>query len=263
MTVCSCSFIWRGYPMYERFKRSSRYRWLICVMVMLWSASPSFAESVVRELRVEGVGRAEAAPDRIEMSIRSSVMRPNYAEAMSASADDVAKIRAAVIKAGSASDDLRTSSFSVNAQYDTITIRKDGLHKQEFLGFRVDNEMSLGYALDMARLGATIEAIAESGSEPRIAISFTVSDPEPLRERALASAAASARKRAEVIAHASGADLGELLMIDGTNGAHLPQARVQFALEMADVANAKAAAPDIVPDDIEIVERLTYVWSIK
>lgn len=212
-----------------------------------------------REIRVEGVGSAEASPDRIEMSIRSSVMRPNYADAMSASADDIAKIRAAVMKAGSASDDLRTSSFSVNAQYDSM--RKDGKH--EFLGFRVDNEMSLGFALDMARLGATIEAIAESGAEPRIAISFAVSDPEPLRERALASAASSAKRRAEVIAHASGAELGDLLMIDGTNGAYVPRARVQFALEMADVANAKAAAPDIVPDDIEIVERLTFVWGIR
>ena len=98
-------------------------------------------------------------------------------------------------------------------------------------------------------------------AEPELNIRFTVADPAALSDELLRSAAVGARQKAEVLAAASGAHLGELV-------------RVYYTWEDRDFAaptvmtaagvrpRAKAAVMDFTPEDIDLTDQVTFTWEL-
>ena len=220
-----------------------------------------------RTIAVKGTGTVQAAPDQIELTMNLSVLDPDYKTAADEADRKSGALREAVLAAGFASDALKTADYSVGTEYRGVHDPATGEYRQEFAGYRIRHGLLLSFPLDLPRLAELLGGIGESGSEPELSIRFTVEDPEALRKRALESAAANAREKAEILAAASGVKLGELLTI------RYEFADVRFASPTAFDAGAlngvhgrmmaKASfAADITPQDITFTDSAGFVWEI-
>lgn len=66
----------------------------------------------------------------------------------------------------------------------------------------------------MGRLSLALSAIAGCLSHPQLSVAFTVKDATAINEAMLRSAAANAKKKAEILCEASGVTMGDLIAID-------------------------------------------------
>ena len=219
-----------------------------------------------RTVAVKGTGSVTAAPDRIELTMNLSALEPDYGRASEEMDRKTSALTAAAEAAGFEKKELKTTAFNVNAEYRGVHDPETGEYRQEFAGYRVFHGLSLGFPLDLVRLGELLGGISDSGANPELSIRFTVSDPEAVRREALERAAVNAREKAELLAAASGVKLGELLTIQYD----WAEIRLESAT-MFDAGNGMAQRPrmmkasfaaDMTPQDISFSDSAGFVWEI-
>ena len=122
-------------------------------------------------------------------------------------------------------------------------------------GYQVTNQLAVRLD-DVARVGATLDALVTAGSNDMNGISFSIKDPAPLLEKARADAVADARARAQTYAHAAGVTLGPVLSISESGG-EAPRPMFRMAAGMV------AAAPTPVAAGEQTVSaEVSMVWEI-
>lgn len=218
-----------------------------------------------KTITVKGTGSVSAKPDYITLALSITARDMEYEKALEDAARRISLLEDAAKKAGFAKGDLKTISFNVNTQYETVP-DQHGNYQRQFAGYACAYRFKLAFDFDNERLACVLTAIAGSGASPELNISFTVKDPEKVSEELLASAAANARTKAEVICRASGAELGQLISINYNWGELSIVSQTRFEMEDSIVpmmAARKCAAPEIEPDDIHLSDTACFVWEIK
>ena len=94
-------------------------------------------------------------------------------------------------------------------------------------------------------------------------VAFTVKDASAVSKALLVSATENARAKAEILCHASGAQLGDLLTIDYNWGEMHLFSPTSYEVEESCVKMKACAAPDIEPEDIKVSDTVAFVWEIK
>ena len=107
-------------------------------------------------------------------------------------------------------------------------------------------------------------ALARSGVEPELRLSYTVRDPEAVKNELLDRAVSDAKAKAAVLARAGGVVLGEIRHIDYSWGELGLEVRPTDRMLMsANGVSAKRSLDlDIEPDDIEASDTVSVVWEI-
>ncbi len=147
---------------------------------------------------VSGTGRVAVDPDVADLRLGVAVSRPTVEAARSAAAEAMTAILAAVMAAGVAQRDVRTSLLSVHPRYDY----RDG-KAPTLVGYDLANIVELT-ARDLASLGAIVDGALSAGVTSLDGLSFRVDDPRDAERTARTAAVAEARSRAEVLAEAAG-----------------------------------------------------------
>ena len=222
-----------------------------------------------RTIAVKGTGTVEAAPDQIELTMNLSTLDPDYRTAAEEADKKSGKLSGAVRDAGFSPEALKTTDWGVGTEYRGVHDPATGEYRQEFAGYRIRHGLLLSFPLDLGRLAELLGLIGDSGAEPELSIRFTLKDPEALRKKALESAAANAREKAEILAAASGVRLGELLTV------RYDFADVRFASPTMFEADAQTMnagrgrmmakasfAADMTPQDITFTDNAGFVWEI-
>ena len=210
----------------------------------------------MKTIRVTGKGRATAPVDRVVLRLEVSAQEMDYEDAVNELNRRVQRLRKDVSKAGAPVEELKTTSFSVDAQTHWDNEGKERL----FLGYRARHHMVLELAWDQDQLNLLLRQLAKGKSCADLRIGFTVSDQEALKEAALADAVQSARRQAEILARAAGVTLGALQSIEHS------WAEVRFERRNMDYCLEEArGAPmaDVDPEDIDTSEEATLVWEIR
>lgn len=214
-----------------------------------------------RTITVKGTGKVSAKPDLIVVKMELTSRSARYEETMNDAALAVTRLQKAVDQAGFAKSDLKTIDFSIDTDYESYR-DEQGNYKSRFQGYVCKQKTKLEFTLDTKQLSAVIEHVSNSLAEPKLSISFTIKDADSIQDELLASAAANARHRAELLAKGAEATLGDLLQIDYTWGEiHLySPTRLMLGDEML---FSEAAMPELEPDDIDLSDSATFVWEIR
>ena len=168
---------------------------------------------MAKTITVKGVGKVSTRPDQILLTLNTEARDKEYEAAVEQASRQSEALTAAVKSAGFAQEELKTTRFNISTEYESV--RDDqGNYRQVFCGYQCSQGFRLAFPLEMSRLGQVLSAIAASGTQPELHISFTVKDPTAIRAALLQSAAANARQSAEVLCAAAGTKLGQLLSID-------------------------------------------------
>lgn len=200
---------------------------------------------------------------RITMTLEG--LYPEYSDALRHSSEDTDELKEVLSKLGFARGELKTLSFSVDAEYEGY--QEKNVYKQRFAGYRFRHMLKVEFDSDNDRLGKALYALANCAVSPELRISYTVKDQEAAKNALLCKAVTDAREKAAVLTQASGTVLKDIQTIDYSFGEISfevqPMARNMMMKE------AKAAAFDsagydmnINPDDIEISDSVTVIWEI-
>ena len=214
-----------------------------------------------RCITVKGQARIHVKPDQVILTIGLSNYDMSYEDTLSAAAESLEKLKAAVMAVGFDQSDLKTSAFDVRINHESYRDDNND-YKTRFAGYICEQNLKLTFDLDQKRLASILNALAESQASPNFDIQFTVKDKDAVSEALLTAATKNARRKAEILADASNVKLGDLLSIEYN--------RVDVALYspthllMGDEARAMKASftPEIEAEDIEVHDNVTFVWMI-
>ena len=138
---------------------------------------------------------------------------------------------------------------------------EEGEYRQVFTGFVCSYRFRLAFPFDREVLSRTVTALLSSEAAPELNVSFTVSDPEKKKEELLAETAKNAKKKADILAAASGCSLGSLLSV--SYGVEEPVLCSPTSLRMAKAANDSALfSSSLTPEEIELSDSASFVWEL-
>lgn len=216
---------------------------------------------MTKTITVKGVGSVSAAPDYVTISMELESKDMDYETAMNVAAENISHLNRALATVGFEKEAVKTTNFNVRTDYEYQ--KKDGVNQRVFIGYVIEHSLKVEFDFDSKRLTNALSAVGSCIAHPQLSIAFTVKDATAIQEEMLRSAAANAKRKAEVLCDASGKVLGDLISIDYNWGEQNVRSRTRY--EMADECLGAAMVKnqvEIAPQNIDLRDTATFVWEI-
>jgi len=206
-----------------------------------------------RTVSVNGTGIIIVKPDMAIVNVGVITEAEDADQASAANASKIEKIKKTLLEQGIAESDLKTTNFSVYPmqQYD-----EQG--QVSNVTYRVENNMEVKVR-DLASLGAILDAAIEAGANIIYGVQFDLADREAANGQAIEAAMQNAMVRAEVLAQAAGAELGEIQSVS----TYLYGGGVPMYAEAAMAEDGKGGQVPITPGEMQVQVEVTVVYAIK
>ena len=216
-----------------------------------------------KTIRVTGKGILHVKPDTTRLTIILSGKTKEYASTMELSARDTQCLREILQEQGFNKTDLKTLSFDISPCHEGY-YDKNKNWKQRFIGYEYSHRCKLEFPSDHDVLGKTLYALSHSSVHPEFSISYTVHDPEAVKNELLGKAVSDAVAKARVLTAAADMTLGDILNIDYSWGKVDIEVTPLQDMKMGCCEEAEQTLDlDIEPDDAELTDTVTVVWEIK
>lgn len=208
----------------------------------LAQAAPPAADSLFRAttLNLSAYGETEIAPDMATISLGVTIQAKSAAGAMSANAQRMSQVMAALKAAGIAARDIQTSGLNLSPQY----AYEQNLPPR-LTGYQVNNQVTVTVH-DLTRLGAAVDATVNAGANQVNGISFGLNDPTAAENAARETAVKALAAKAELYARATGYRIGRLVSLSEGGGYSAPQPMPMMAM-----ARMKADTP-VSPGELKV-----------
>ncbi len=215
-------------------------------------------------ITVRGVGTASAKPDLVNLSLYLEARDKVYENAMKKGSDQIDMLAQAAQKAGFKRTDLKTTSFNVRSEYESVK-DKQGNYRQAFAGYVCCHDLKLSFKFDADRLANTLSELSSCGTDAQLNVSFTVKNPAALNARILKDAVKNASVKAAILCEASGVVLGEIKNIEYDWSGSSRVSRTRFEADNAAMPLlAKASfAGGFEPEEIQASDSVTFTWEIE
>lgn len=184
------------------------------VLAALLLAGAAAAQEAVAEpgVVVRGSGIAYGEPDRAVLELGVQTRDPDVRRALAEADDTMRRVRRALRAAGVAEEDFRTTTFQLwrEEEFD-----RDGAPRGA--AYRVTHLVE-ATVREVEGVGEVIAGAVEAGANQIGGVRFALAHPAELERRARTQAMEDARAKAEQLAEAAGARLGDALTIQETGG---------------------------------------------
>ncbi|MCJ7491489.1 MAG: SIMPL domain-containing protein [Dehalococcoidia bacterium] len=216
-------------------------------------ASPN--GNTLQGITVSGEGKATGQPDIAILSLGISTLRPTVAEARNEAASTMQKVIDSVKGNGVAEKDIQSAQYSIYPEYDYSIVAS-----QKLLGYRITNTVTIKVR-DIDKTSDVLDgATAAGGDLTQVqGISFTIDEPDALRDQAREDAVKDAKARAQRLADTAGVKLGDPISI--TEGSVSSPVPMRDAL-LGGAAEANTATP-IQPGEMDIDLTVQVVFAIE
>ncbi len=195
-------------------------------------------------LDVTAEGRTTRVPDLATIRAGTVTQGATAAQAMTDNAAAMARVLAAVRKAGVAPRDLATATVQLQPQYRYVENQAPVV-----TGYQATNSVSIRFR-DIARSGAILDALVGVGANQIDGPSLSVGAPDAALDEARTDAVKRARARADLYARAAGLRVVRMISIAeaGQDAGGPDRPPVLFAR----MAKADAAPTEIAPGEKDI-----------
>ncbi len=200
-------------------------------------------------IRVSGTGTAWGAPDTAMFTVGINALDADVTAATNEANSIADAIISAMVEAGVAEEDVRTSSFNVHRE----DRRNDEGELLEPV-FRVINSVEVTVR-DTEQVGELLALALENGANQVNSLSFTISDEAELRAQARELAVQDARDRAGQLASLTGVTLGAPLYIEEFASGGSPRYDSQPYAMMAESANVPIEAGQL---SVEVTVNIVF-----
>lgn len=205
-------------------------------------------------ITVSGKGEIQAPPDTVEMSFGVTKQSDDADKALQEASAVGDAIIAALKTGGVKDEDIQTRYINVNPRYDNQEGRAPRI-----VGYDATIMVSAEFE-DLGAVGKVIAAATGAGATDVMGPEFTLSEDAEARDDAIRDAVADARRRAEVMAEASGRELGKVISVSevGTQVPY-PSFRPNYSYDLA----AEEFATPIEPGTLDISASVTVIFELK
>jgi uncharacterized protein YggE len=192
-------------------------------------AATAAADDLPHVVTVSGLGEAKAKPDMAMISTGVTTDAPTAKAALAKNNAAMASVLNALKAAGIDEDDIQTSGFSVSPNYSQVQPGQSGT--PHISSYQVSNQVT-ARVKNLDKLGATLDALVQAGSNQINGVSFDLKDPKATIDEARKKAIADARAKAELYAEAAGVSVGGVVQISEVSGS-APIVMSRFKAEAA------------------------------
>jgi len=190
-------------------------------------------------LTISAEGRSTRTPDIATFNAGVTSQGDTAAAALAANSADMARVIAALKRAGIADRDIQTSNLSLSPIYAPQRHLPDGTMvpvQPKIVGYQANNSVSVRQR-KLGDFGKVIDTLVTAGANQVNGPSFEMENPDPAMDEARIEAMAKARARAELYAKAAGLRVGRILSINESGGWSPPQP-VMYRMARAEAASA-------------------------
>jgi uncharacterized protein len=198
-------------------------------------------------LSVEGTGRVTSVPDTASTSFGVTTQASDAQDAMAQNSQQMAKVIAALKRAGVDAKDIQTQYVSLDLRYDN--------EGHSVVGYTASNSVS-AQVRKLSRVGDVIDAGIAAGANNVSGPSLAPGDKDKLYRDALTSAIADARAKAAVLARAAGASVGAVQSITES-----PQ--VSYPVMYDAAARTAAASTPIEAGTVDTTATVRVVFTLQ
>jgi uncharacterized protein YggE len=199
-----------------------------------------------RTVTVTGTATIKAMPDEAVVSLGVQTQAETAQGALSVNAAKMTALIAALTNNGIAKDDIATNYVSIYPTY--------GNSGTDITGYQAENDVNVTlHQID--KVGEVIDDAVKAGANLSNGISFQLSDENQGVNQALEDAVTNARSKAETLAGAGDAQLGQVVSIQESSAGSTPP--IYYGRDMA----ADASTP-IQPPTLETQVSVTVTWSL-
>lgn len=203
-----------------------------------------------RTVTVSGTATITAKPDEAVISLGVQTQANTAQAALADNATKMTALIAALTDKGIAKDDIATSYVSIYPTY--------GNNGMDITGYQAVNQVDVTVR-DISKVGEVIDEAVKAGANLSNGITFKLSDENQGVNQALADAVANARSKAETLAGAGDAQLGQVVSIQEGSAGYTPP--IYYGRDMA-ASSAGAASTPIQPPTLETQVSVTVTWSL-
>jgi uncharacterized protein YggE len=209
--------------------------------------SPSPEAASDRTVTTTGVAIVRTAPDEALVTLGVHTDAETADEAMDQNAAHISDVIRALLDAGLEEEQLATANLSLWPRW-----TGDG---QVVVGFTAENQVTVTVR-DLERVGTVIDVAVDAGANLTSGITFRMSAANVATDRALTEAVADARRKAELLASAGGADLGAVVTIAELSSSATPP------VVYAEAEAADGGATRVLPPTLESQVSVSVTWSL-
>lgn len=202
-------------------------------------------------ITVSGNATVTLKADYAQVTVGVSTKAPTVEEASQKNTAAIHAVIAALTEAGVLEEDIATSNYSVNAEYDYSS-----MGGQRLTGYNVSNQLNVTIR-DMEHIGATLDKATAAGANTIYNIQFLSTKADAAMDEATAYAVQDAMRRAQLLANAAGLQLGSIVSITDTVTGYGGMPRTYKS------TMDSAAGNSILPDDASVSASVTIVFELK
>jgi uncharacterized protein len=205
-------------------------------------------------LDVSAHGEVKRVPDVAVISAGVVTQSANAATAMQENATRMARVIAALKRAGVADKDVTTSSISLSPQY-----RYNENQPPVITGYQASNQVNVRFR-DIGKSGAVLDVLVKEGANQINGPSLVIDKPEAAQDEARIDAIKSARARADLYAAATGLKVKRIVSISESEGYSGGPVPMMARGMMADSAMAKT---EVMPGEQTVGVNLSVVFELQ
>lgn len=201
-------------------------------------------------------GRTTRTPDLATIRAGVVTQAPSAAAALAENSQRMARVLAALRRAGVAARDVQTAQVGLQPQY-----RYGENLPPVITGYQASNSVAIRFR-DVSRSGAILDALVTAGVNQIDGPSLTLDRPEAALDEARADAIARARARAELYARAAGMEVARIVSIaEGAVQDGGPRPPMPYAsMRAMDAAQAKT---EIAAGETELTATVTVRFLLR
>jgi uncharacterized protein YggE len=182
----------------------SRFALFLAALLAVAVPAMAAADDALSTLTASGEGKVQVRPDVAIVTLGVISEAASAKAALAANSSDMTNVTAAIRAAGVADADIATSGFSVSPVYSQQRPRQDGIEPaQTITGYRVSNQVTVRIR-DIDQSGTVLDRVVSAGANRISGIAFDIAEPERAKDDAVRRAVGEARRKADLIAEASG-----------------------------------------------------------
>ncbi|WP_309643341.1 SIMPL domain-containing protein [Phenylobacterium sp.] len=205
-------------------------------------------------LNLSAYGETRVAPDKATINLGVVTEAPTAAGALSANAEQMNSVIAALRKAGIAEKDIQTSGLNLSPQYDYVQNEPPKLR-----GYQASNQVTVTVN-DLAKLGAAVDATVKAGANQVNGISFGLKDPSSAENAARLDAVKALSAKAALYAQATGHRISRLVSLS-EGGGYNPQPPVPM-MAYARMDKAESGGTTIAGGELSVRIDVTGLYEM-
>ena len=215
-----------------------------------------------KTLKITGFGKLFIKPDTTIIRINLTNKDTSYENILKKTNENFKIIKENLLNLNIKENQIKTSYFKVDIDNESYR-DNDGNYRTRFIGYKSSQSIKITFKNNNKLLGDILYILSKTSLNPIFSVEYIIKNQDKIKNKLLTNAISDANKKANEIAKNLNIEINEIVNVDYSFS------NQNFSLPLMENQCLKAVSTkenynfDLNPDDIEVEEKITIIFSIK